>query len=193
MRLAEPWWVNMLILVPVISYFSWRARALAISIGTLIGAACFATAFGFVEAGIVVYLRAIIGQLPGSAANPADLAKLSSAIYQQPNLLGTLPESLLIVEIYREAATMVMLLSVACLSADAARQRWALFLWNFAIWDIFYYVGLWATVGWPSSWLTPDVLFLIPVPWFSQVWFPILVSALTIGTVISANYVEKRT
>ena len=127
----------------------------------------------------MVYLRAATGLLPGYGGSLADVTKLSSEIYQQANFLGELPRSLFNVEIGREAATMIMLISVALLTVSAARERWAMFLWAFAIWDIFYYVGLRATVGWPSSLLTPDVLFLIPVPWFSQVWFPILVSALT--------------
>jgi hypothetical protein len=50
-----------------------------------------------------------------------------------------------------------------------------------------YYAGLWATVRWPYSLLSPDVLFLIPVPWVAQVWFPLLVSALAILAVIAGN------
>jgi hypothetical protein len=74
---------------------------------------------------------------------------------------------------------MVMLLSVALLSAAKPSSRWAAFLWAFALWDIAYYAGLWATVRWPASLIDLDVLFLIPVPWVAQVWFPLLVSALT--------------
>ena len=62
-----------------------------------------------------------------------------------------------------------------------------MFLWTFAVWDVVYYVGLWATVRWPSSLTTPDVLFLIPVPWLSQVWFPLFVSALALGAVLLAR------
>ncbi len=35
-------------------------------------------------------------------------------------------------------------------------------------------------IGWPGSFFSPDLLFLIPVPWLAQVWFPILISSLTI-------------
>jgi len=42
------------------------------------------------------------------------------------------------------------------------------FLWAFAIWDIFYYAALWATVRWPLSLRDPDILFLIPVPWLPR-------------------------
>jgi hypothetical protein len=84
------------------------------------------------------------------------------------------------IEVYREVATMIMLVSVALLAASMARARWAAFLWTFALWDLFYYLGLWATVRWPTSLKDLDVLFLIPVPWIAQVWFPVLVSILTL-------------
>jgi hypothetical protein len=54
------------------------------------------------------------------------------------------------------------------------------FLWLFAWWDLSYYAGLWATVRWPASLTDLDVLFLIPVPWVAQIWFPLLVSLLTL-------------
>jgi hypothetical protein len=41
-----------------------------------------------------------------------------------------------------------------------------------------------ATVRWPLSLKDPDVLFLIPVPWFSPVWFPLLVSGLAVAAVL---------
>lgn len=185
---AIPWWVNLLILVPFISWYIWNKHGgLAITTRTLILTALFGIAFGFVEAAVVVYLRAAVGLLPGYGGTLADVAVLSSTIYQQAQLLGELPRSLLVIEFFREVATMVMLVTIAFLAAKGVRERWAMFLWVFAIWDIFYYAGLWATVQWPSSLLTPDVLFLIPVPWFSQVWFPLLVSLLAIVAVVTAR------
>ena len=189
---AQPWWVNLFICVPLVAYFLWRKTGLAISHGTLIGALFFGIAFGFVEAFVVVYLRAAVGLLPGYGETLADVAGLSSDLNQNAQLLCELPESLRAVEMCREAATMMMLLSVALLAADSIRERCAVFLWAFAIWDIFYYAGLWATVRWPSSLLTPDVLFLIPVPWVAQVWFPLLVSALTMIAVVFARNTEER-
>ncbi len=83
---------------------------------------------------------------------------------------------------------MIMLGSVAVLAGSRARERWGGFLWSFAIWDITYYIGLWATLRWPSSLKDYDVLFLIPVPWVSQVWFPVLVSSLSmLAVVVSPN------
>ncbi len=146
--------------------------------------AFFAAAFGFVEAAVVVYLRAAVGLLPGYGGTLADVVRLSSELYQKSQIHGDLPGSLLTVEVCREIATMVMLVSVTLLTARALAERWAVFLWSFAIWDIGYYFGLWFTVGWPPSLLSPDVLFLIPVPWLAQVWLPILVSALTMIAIV---------
>jgi hypothetical protein len=75
---------------------------------------------------------------------------------------------------------MIMLTMVALFAASTKRERRATFLWAFAFWDISYYVGLWATIRWPTSLVDLDVLFLIPVPWIAQVWFPLLVSLMTI-------------
>ncbi len=54
----------------------------------------------------------------------------------------------------------------------------------FAFWDIFYYIGLWGAIRWPPSLFTPDILFLIPVPWLSQVWFPVLASVFSACAVV---------
>ena len=181
---AQPWWVNLFIFIPFVLYYFWRKKGLHISKEILFATALFGISFGFLEASVVVYLRAAVGLLPGYEGTLSDVARLSSDIYQQAQILKELPKSLLRVELFREITTMVMLLSVAFVSVKALRERFAIFLWTFAIWDIFYYVGLWATVRWPASLLTLDVLFLIPVPWFSQVWFPITVSAFSILVVI---------
>jgi hypothetical protein len=186
-RFADPWWVNLFIFVPFAAFYFWRRRGVAIANGTLVVSAFFGAAFGFVEAAVVVYLRAAVGLLPGYGGTLADVARLSSEIYQKSQIQSDLPRSLLTVEIVREIATIVMLLSIALLSAKPFRVRSAIFLWCFAIWDICYYLGLYLTIGWPPSLLSPDVLFLIPAPWLAQVWFPILVSALTMVAVVAAR------
>ncbi len=111
----------------------------------------------------------------------------SGEFYQQSQAIDQFPPSLLTLELFREAATMVMLLSVAFLAAAKMSSRAAVFLWTFAIWDITYYGALWATVRWPLSLRDADVLFLIPRPWISPVWFPLLVSVLAILAVLFAR------
>jgi hypothetical protein len=182
--IAQPWWVNLLILVPAVAYFYWRNNRVPISLLQLISSGVFAAAFGFLEAVVVVYLRAASGLLPGYQGTLSDIIRLSGQFYRPPHEVTQFPESLLTLEVFREAATILMLLSVAVLSSRKPKVGAAVFLWTFAIWDIVYYAALWATVRWPLSLNDPDVLFLIPVPWFSPVWFPLLVSGLAVAAVL---------
>jgi hypothetical protein len=182
--IAHPWWVNLTALIPVAAYLFWRRTGNCLSGAQLFFSALFAVAFGFLEAAVVVYLRAASDLLPGTGGKLAGTVVSSPATYQQAELLGTLSNHLLHIEVMRESATMVMLLALALLASSKTRARWAMFLWTFAIWDVVYYVGLWALVRWPASLRETDVLFLIPVPWLAPVWFPIAVSGLMIVAVL---------
>src|SRR5258706_7135564 len=182
--IAQPWWVNLLVLVPPLAWFSWRRGGVPVTVPQLVISGVFAGSFGFLEAVVVVYLRAAVGLLPGYQGTLSDVIRMSGQFYVQTQVMSQFPRSLLTLEVLREAATILMLLSVALLTSANARARAAVFLWTFAIWDIVYYAALWATVRWPLSLKDPDVLFLIPVPWLSPVWFPILVSALAMAAVL---------
>jgi len=188
---AQPWWVNLLILVPVVAFTAWRKKGILLSGRQLLFIAVFAAAFGFVEAAVVAYLRAAVGVLPGYHGTLADVRRSAPEFYQQAQALREFPESLLTIELFREAATIVMLISVALLAAPRLRERSAIFVWAFACWDLSYYSCLWAIVRWPASLKDLDVLFLIPVPWVAQVWFPVLVSILSLIAV--AGCVTKKT
>ncbi len=191
--LASPWWVNLLIVVPFLAWFLWRRKGLSITWVQLFYSGIFGVAFGFVEAAVVVYLRAAGGLLPGYNGELADVAKNAPDLEAQLRLAAQMPHSLMTVEPLREGATILMLVSVALLIGRTPRDRWAAFLWTFALWDIMYYVGLWATIGWPSSLTNPDVLFLVPVPWISQVWYPVLVSSLSLAAVLVARKTSPAT
>ena len=182
-----PWWVTLLILVPALNFYFWRRRRLRLGWQTLIFAGLFAAGFGFVEAAVVLYLRAAIGLLPGYQGTLADVVRLSAGVYEGSQDLRQFPPSLLTVEVVREAATMVMLLSVAMLAVPRRRERWAMFLWCFATWDVTYYAALWATIRWPTTLTSSDVLFLIPEPWLAPVWFPILVSLLCLVAIATSR------
>jgi hypothetical protein len=185
--LASPWWVNALVLVPFLSFAIWRRKGLLLTKWQLLYAAIFGIAFGFVEAAVVVYLRAAGGLLPGYQGMLSDVAAHPSDLDAQLRLAAQMPHSLMSIEPLREAATILMLTSVALLVGRSGRERWAAFLWVFAWWDVTYYAGLWATVRWPQGLTSADVLFLIPVPWVSQVWYPILVSGLALIAVALAR------
>ncbi len=118
----------------------------------------FAIAMGFLEAAVVVYLREIL--YPGGFCFP----------------LSPVPVNLALTELFREVATLVMLVSIGILAARKFSTGFAWFIYSFAIWDIFYYLFLKVILGWPESLMTWDVLFLIPTTWTGPVITPVLVS-----------------
>jgi hypothetical protein len=185
--MAHPWWVNLLITVPFISYVFWQRASISISRTHLLAAALFAASFGVVEGTVVVYLRAVLGAAAGYRTSLSGVAQFSESLNQVRLEPSALPPSLFKVEVFREAATIFMLVTVGLLAAPNRQGRWAMFLWTFAIWDVSYYITLWATIRWPSSMTDSDVLFLIPVVWVSPVWFPLLVSTLSVVAVLLAR------
>jgi len=87
----------------------------------------------------------------------------------------------LLVEVGREAATLVLIAAGAWLSGRNGAQRFAFSATIFAVWDIFYYVWLKILLDWPASLMDWDLLFLIPVAWASPVLAPVIVSAILLA------------
>jgi hypothetical protein len=192
--LANPLWVNFLLLVPLVAYFLLRREKPKLTRHQLLTSAIFALSFSFVEGAVVVYLGSAVSVLSGYAGTLPDVARLLADLHgQEIRYLNNLPPSFLTVEVFREAATMMMLLSVAILAEQKRVGRLAIFLWMFSIWDIGYYAALRATLRWPYSPTSADVLFLIPVPWTAQVWFPILISVLTAAAVLLTVHRDRTT
>jgi len=185
--MAHPWWVNLLVAVPFFSYVFWQRASISFTRTHLLAAALFAASFGVVEGTVVVYLRAVLGAAAGYSTSLSGVTQFSESLSQVRLEPAALPPSLLRVEVFREAATIFMLVSLALLAAPNVQGRWAMFLWTFAIWDVTYYATLWVTLRWPASMTDPDVLLLIPVVWVSPVWFPLLVSTLSVGAVLFAR------
>ncbi len=117
----------------------------------------------FVESAVVVYLRAIY--YPSGFSFPITI----------------IPDRMAGIEVGREAATLLMLLAVSVLAGSDRWERFLCFCLAFGVWDIFYYVWLRVFIGWPTSLLTWDILFLIPVPWIGPVVAPLTVSIGLIG------------
>ncbi len=136
-------------------------------------AVVFSIAFAYIESAVVVYLRTIFH--PDGFIFP--LANFGA---------GPLWKQLLLTEIGREAATIVLIFTGAWLFGRSSQQRFAYFLIIFAVWDIFYYVWLKVLLDWPASITDWDILFLMPVVWASPVWPPVLVSItmLAVGMII---------
>jgi len=176
---ASPWWVNLFILVPFLAYYNWQGK-LSIPARIFVYTAAFGAAFGFMEAATVIYLRGSLGLLAGGA-------KIFQELVNSEALSSEFSRRLFLIETFRETATIAMLIAIALATVSKRYNRWAIFFWVFAFWDIFYYAGLKLILGWPQSLFTVDILFLIPVPWYSQVWYPILISALLILFVIAGR------
>ena len=89
--------------------------------------------------------------------------------------LVMLDERIALVEIIREAATLIMLITIGFIAGRSFTTRFAWFIYSFAVWDIFYYIFLKLLIAWPESFLTWDILFLIPVTWTGPVISPLIV------------------
>lgn len=126
-------------------------------------AAVVGIALGYFEAAVVVYLRELF--YPGGFSFP----------------LTVIPTKLLVIEVGREIASLVLISAIATLAANRARDRLGYFLVLFGIWDITYYFWLKVTIDWPASILDWDILFLIPLPWIGPVIAPVLIACLMVG------------
>ena len=145
---------------------SWHKR--------YIWSAVLFVALAYIESAVVVYLRALY--YPQGFDFP--LQEMSLFIY--------------LTEAGREAATIVVLIAVACLAEKTSSERLFLFLYGFGTWDIFYYVWLKVLVNWPATVLDWDVLFLIPLPWVAPVLSPVLISVIFIAAALTANRLADR-
>ncbi|MCX6235685.1 MAG: hypothetical protein NT175_13365 [Bacteroidetes bacterium] len=117
----------------------------------LISFVFFAVAMAFLESAVVIYLRALY--YPGGFDFPLKL--------MDPRIAGT--------EIFREAATIIMLLTAGIITGRNNMERFGYFILGFGIWDIFYYLFLKIILNWPESLMTWDILFLIPSVWVGPV------------------------
>jgi hypothetical protein len=153
---------------------SWKRTVVALVI--------FGTAFGYLEAAVVSYLRLLHEPArqrfyPGRA--PTELFPLLTL--DQLRASGGEQQRTLAIEIGREAATIIMLGAIALAVSANAGQWAAAFVVAFGTWDAAFYLFLKLLLGWPASLFTWDILFLIPVPWAGPVLAPLLVSATMIA------------
>jgi len=155
----------------------------------VIGLFLFGISFGYVEAAVVIYLRALYEPLrqrltPGRA--PGDLFPL----VDRDRMVAAAPETgrLLNVEVIREAATIIMLAAAAMLVAGERSLWLPAFSIAFGVWDVSFYLFLKLWIDWPASLLTWDLLFLLPVPWVAPVLAPVIVSFTIIGCGLAALY-----
>jgi hypothetical protein len=137
---------------------------------TIVVLIIFSIAMAALESAVVVYLRAIYYPDGFTVA------------------FKLIDEKIILVEIIREMATLIMIGSIAYLSSKTRYERLPYFFLCFAVWDIFYYVWLKVFIDWPSSLLEWDILFLIPFTWLGPVLAPIICSI----TMILLSYIMLR-
>jgi hypothetical protein len=123
----------------------------------------FAIAMACVEAASVFYIRALVDRIEPYQANPLPVN-------------GTLGN----VELWREAATLVMIAALGVLAGRTWRHRAGYAAIAFGVWDIFYYVFLRLMSGWPRTLLDWDILFLLPLPWWGPVLAPVSIALLMV-------------
>ena len=134
----------------------------------------FSIAMAYLEAAVVVYLRRVYG--------------ITDLILQVPPFDAQIAA----IEVGRELATLVMLLSIGWIAGKTFQSRVAFAFITFGSWDIFYYIWLRVFIVWPQSILEPDLLFLIPLPWWGPVLSPVLIALLmVIGGIFAVIRVEN--
>ena len=135
----------------------------------------FAIGMAWVEAATVYYLRVMVDRVQPYQENPLPMQ----------GLLGQ-------VELVREAATLVMLVTVGMLAGRSRRAQAGYAAIAFGVWDIFYYLFLRIIGGWPGSLFDWDILFLLPLPWWGPVLAPVSIALLMIveGTLESRREVS---
>lgn len=135
----------------------------------------FSIAMAFLENAIVIYLRELY--YPGGFDFP----------------LAPMEPDIVLTEIIREAATMIILICVGIIAGRNFSEKFAYFIYCFAIWDIFYYVFLKLLLNWPDSFMTWDILFLIPITWVGPVITPIILSLTMILLAILVVFFNEKT
>lgn len=136
----------------------------------------FALAMGFLESSVVVYLRELY--YPTGFNFPL---KAMSPIASNT-------------ELFREAATIIMILAVSLLLSKNWLHRFAWFLVIFSVWDLSYYLFLKIILNWPASLFTYDILFLLPCPWTGPVLAPVInsLTMLLLAYSIFTNKADKQ-
>lgn len=123
----------------------------------------FAIGMAWLESACVYYLRVLVDRVQPYQPNPLPIAGPLGGI-----------------ELIREAATLVMLLTVGFLAGRTQRERLGYLAIAFGIWDVFYYVFLRLMDVWPASVFDWDILFLLPLPWWGPVIAPVGIAVLMI-------------
>jgi hypothetical protein len=141
----------------------------------------FAIAFACLESAVVVYLREIYFK-----------AGFSFPLIVKWENGKHVIDPLIRIELVREIATVIMLVSVGWIAGKNRFQNFCFFMIAFGIWDIFYYIYLYIMISWPKNLMTWDLLFYVPLPWVGPVIAPVLIAiAMVVAGSLFIYYDEK--
>ena len=141
----------------------------------------FAVAFAWLEGAVVVYLREIYFK-----------AGFSFPLVVKWENGKHVIDPLIRIELVREVATVIMLVSVGWIAGKNRFQNFCFFMIAFGIWDIFYYICLYIMVSWPKNLMAWDLLFYVPLPWVGPVIAPVLIAiAMVVAGSLIIYYDEK--
>jgi len=158
----------------VIWYDHKKCKCMRYTVKTLVWITIFSIAMGFLETAVVIYLR---------------------ALYYPCNILFPLVQmskTVIITELLRETATIIMLIGIGSLAGRKFITGFAWFIYAFAIWDIFYYIFLKLILNWPESLFTWDILFQIPTLWTGPVIAPVITSFIMILLAFGIIYYDRK-
>lgn len=141
---------------------------------TLIWVSLLTIGLAYIESAVVVYLRELI--YPQGFTFPMPVVN----------------QLVIKTEIWRELATLLILTSIGAIAGRRFTEKFAWFIYSFAVWDIFYYVFLKLLINWPESFMTWDILFLIPITWSGPVITPLIVTVLMIILSFVIFYYESK-
>lgn len=142
--------------------------------GRILGWTVFAAAFGCTEAALVVYLRQLMGE--GFGLDYRQVFALKHLDFSSSSVAADMARhGFLTLERSREVATLLLLAGAAWAGGHTPRERLAVFLYTFALWDESYYLFLIPWTGFPSTLASTDLYFLVPIAWYGPVWLPTLV------------------
>lgn len=142
----------------------------------VIALSAYTIAMALVESAVVIYLR--------------ELYYPSGFFIQSAEDLAVIPYRILRIELWREMATIIMLIAISYLTFQKVKEKILAFVFAFSIWDIFYYLFLYIFLSWPPSLTTLDIYFLIPWLWIGPVWVPLIL--FSVLAIISLRLLVKR-
>jgi hypothetical protein len=133
----------------------------------------FGLAFACCEAATVTYIR-LMGVMPAGLDyreiwSTRGLRLSGNTVVSELSRLQLLPA-----EYVREVATLLILAAAGTLAGRNLRERMAAFVFCFTVWDLSYYGWLRLFCGFPRSLFQTDIYFLLPIPSYGPVWFPLV-------------------